>query len=88
VDTLSSPNGESVSGALRDQVALELREDREHPGHGATARSAHVECLLDDDERPAADLRALDDRGEVEKGTRETIESRDDQDTRLPPIEP
>jgi len=85
--SLCSLDCESVTGPLGDQVALELREHREHSCHCATARRAHIEALLDDDERPSAGLRTLDDCGEIEQAPREPIEPRNDQDTRLSTIE-
>src|SRR4051812_11639313 len=54
VYALRSLGCESVTSPLRDQVTLELREDCKHPCHRATARCAHVEALLYDDEGPSA----------------------------------
>ncbi len=57
---------EPVAGALADEAALVLRDDRGHPGDHLAGRRRGVDVDVERDDRPALTARGLHEPGEVE----------------------
>ena len=79
LDAVGLGAGDAVGSTVFDQVALEFTDGGQHVEQQAASRTRCVDGLVEHDEVDLLGLDLLRDLGEVEDGTSETVEPRDDE---------